>query len=104
MNLKKWVASRTVHEIHEANLARMHLRRKYNLTVKPTLNDPRYPKQALSAWAVFIKSRSSSPEIANEPVTTKFSKLAAEWKQMGAEERKVRIFARILLIPKVLVC
>jgi hypothetical protein len=87
--LRDWIQSRTVREIYEANLARHYLRRKFGIA-KSTFDDPRYPARPVNSWAAFVKSRYHGVSEAGDlNQQTKMVKLAQEWKQLSAEERKV---------------
>lgn len=86
---KKWVDSYTAQEIHDANLARLLLRRKYSAKVKPTIDDPRWPNKHMTPYVSYIKSRFHAPDLEAHNGKVRFTKIALEWKQLGAEERKV---------------
>jgi hypothetical protein len=87
--LKAFVESRTVYEIHEANLARSRLRTKHGKVGLLPFNDPRYPTRSLTSYFAFIKSRLRSPEFEGQLGQTRIVALAEQWKNMSAEERKV---------------
>ncbi|KAK4237861.1 hypothetical protein C8A03DRAFT_15621 [Achaetomium macrosporum] len=88
VNFQNWVDSHTAQEIRAANLARVQLRRKHGLTKYRAIPDARYPKQSMTAFVAYVKSR--FPSLDNDPsdAKTKMKTLAGEWKEMSAEERK----------------
>ncbi|KAK4128389.1 hypothetical protein N657DRAFT_19948 [Parathielavia appendiculata] len=87
--LRNWLDNYTPQQIHEANLARKQLRRKHKIQTRPTFDDPRYPSRPLNSYAAFVKSRFHVSGI-NDPTSAKSTllRIASEWKQLGAEERK----------------
>lgn len=85
---KNWVESHTVQEIRTANLARNMLRRAHSISAKSTIPDPRFPKRPLTPYMAYVKSRYPAPEFEGVPNPTRLSKISAEWKTRGPEERK----------------
>ncbi|KAK4158142.1 hypothetical protein C8A00DRAFT_39527 [Chaetomidium leptoderma] len=85
---RNWVDSYTAQEIHDANLARHLLRRKHSAKIKPTIDDPRFPNKHMSSYVAYMKSRFHAPDLEAHTGQVRFTKIAAEWKQLGAEERK----------------
>jgi hypothetical protein len=90
INRKAWVESYTVHQIHEANLARNLLRRKYSIRAKYAIPDPRFPTKYSSAYISHFKARAHAPEFqAIRSPQEKLKAIADEWKNLDAEGRKV---------------
>lgn len=100
ISTKNWVDGYTVHEIHEANLARQLLRRKYGVHTKPTIPDSRFPTKYMNAYVSHFKARALSPEyqgVANQQ--EKLKMIAEEWKQLSPEARKVCLNQSLLHFP-----
>ncbi|KAK3311277.1 uncharacterized protein B0T15DRAFT_68508 [Chaetomium strumarium] len=88
VKFQNWIDSHTPQEIRAANLARLQLRRKHGITKYRSIPDARYPKQNLTPFVAFVKSR--FPSMADDPshAKDKLMKIAVEWKGLSAEERK----------------
>lgn len=103
MALKNWVDSHTPWEIHVANRARMVLRRKYNVSARKTIPDPRYPKQPQTPFGIFLKAQHETRDFGDVTFTEAMSQIGAEWKKLTPEERKVWWNPiRLLLCPQLL--
>ncbi|KAK4099778.1 hypothetical protein N658DRAFT_487369 [Parathielavia hyrcaniae] len=89
--LREWIQTHPPQRIHDANLARKLLRRKHKASTGHFFADPRYPAKAMNSYAAFVKSRFHASDV-DDPTTSqaKLTKISAEWKQLSAEERKVR--------------
>jgi hypothetical protein len=90
INRKTWVDSYSVQQIHEANLARALLRRKYSIRAKHAIPDPRFPTKHVSAYISHFKARSRAPEFQSiASPQERLKAIADEWKHLDAEGRKV---------------
>ncbi|KAK4042101.1 hypothetical protein C8A01DRAFT_33865 [Parachaetomium inaequale] len=87
VTMRNWVDSYTPQQIRQANLARMQLRRKYNVGLK-LISDPRFPKSVLTGYMAYMKSRINDPEFAGLDGQARIVKISPGWKQLSAEERK----------------
>jgi hypothetical protein len=97
IRLEQWIASRPVDEIRKANLARLNLKRR-NIKTRSLLSDARYPKGPASPWSNFIKAKLGGTEFSGADRTARFRELAAEYKALTPEERKVCL--QILFSPR----
>jgi hypothetical protein len=91
VTFQNWVDSHTPQVIRAANLARQLLKRKHGITTYRTIPDARYPKQNMTPFIAFVKARFQSLANDSSSAKDKLLKIAAEWKGLSAEERKVRL-------------
>jgi hypothetical protein len=102
VTMRNWVDSYTPQQIRQANLARMYLRRKHGVSLK-LIPDPRFPKGVLTGYMVYMKSRMNDPEYEGLDGKAKILKISPGWKQLSAEERKVRPHPFMALVETTIV-
>ncbi|KAI0400297.1 hypothetical protein F4802DRAFT_499420 [Xylaria palmicola] len=89
---KAWVESHPVPEIHAANMARKHLKRKFDHPKGPLklIHDERLPKTPLSSFALFTKARwvSGDFSVGSLSLAEIAVKIGKEWKSLTPAERQ----------------
>ncbi|KAF2746461.1 hypothetical protein M011DRAFT_478078 [Sporormia fimetaria CBS 119925] len=87
-----WVHSYTVEQIHQANLARRHLKRIFSDKEKIAHTDPikddRRVKKAATGYSKFVSERASSGDFTGIKVTERFKLISNEWKALTADQKK----------------
>ncbi|PKS10586.1 hypothetical protein jhhlp_002340 [Lomentospora prolificans] len=84
---KTWVETYTAQEIHEANLARGRLNRKFNKSHRKIVDD-RQPKRPLTAYSLFVKARWASGQVNAASAADASKTLASEWKALPESEKQ----------------
>lgn len=84
---KTWVESHSAQEVHDANLARGRLNRKYKKSHRKIVDD-RQPKRASTAYSLFIKAKWASGEVSASSAADASKALAAEWKSLSESEKQ----------------
>ena len=84
---RQWIESHTPTVIHEANLARQHLKR---LGVHATpLQDHRQVKGLRTTYTYFYQSRMQTGDFRGLKVSEAAKLIGREWKGLSASEKKV---------------
>lgn len=85
-NYKKWVESHSIEAIYKANLARYRLTKLYNIKTRKIV-DERMPKRPVSAFAHYVKSRTSSFN-EGQTVSSVIKDIGSAWKSLSAADKK----------------
>ncbi|KAJ4295704.1 hypothetical protein N0V88_004406 [Collariella sp. IMI 366227] len=87
--LKDWVLKHPPVQIHEANLARTHLKRLGRPNTRThKLHDDRIPVKFKGSFMYYVKSRANSADVAHMSTVEKAGLLGREWRSLEAAERK----------------
>lgn len=78
--------SHTLAEIYKANLARNRLTKVYNIKTRRII-DERFPKRPVSAFAHYVKSRTSSFN-EGQTVASVIKGIGSAWKSLSAADKK----------------
>lgn len=84
---RQWIESHTPAIIHEANLARQHLKR-LGVSV-PQLQDHRQVKGPRGSYNYFHQSRTQSGDLRGLKVPEAAKLIGREWRGLSASEKKV---------------
>jgi outer membrane biosynthesis protein TonB len=98
-----WIQSHTPEQIHTANLARAQLRKKLVATKTGStrrhtakLIDARRGKRPTGPYLAFLKERYATGDMKGISVIEATRIIAAEWKALGASEKKVCALSVVL--------
>ncbi|KAL9071314.1 MAG: hypothetical protein Q9161_004330 [Pseudevernia consocians] len=83
---RQWIESHTPEIIHEANLARLHLKR-LGVNASP-LHDHRQVKGVRNAYSFFYQERMQSGDLRGLKVAEAAKLLGREWKSLQPHEKK----------------
>ncbi|KAI4121538.1 MAG: hypothetical protein LQ338_006307 [Usnochroma carphineum] len=84
----EWIRSFTPTQIHEANNARLQLKKKTKRTLWPKLVDERLVKGQRSSYNYFFTDRYKSGDFAGLKVSEASKLVGAEWRALSANEKQ----------------
>ncbi|KAL9045754.1 MAG: hypothetical protein Q9206_007235 [Seirophora lacunosa] len=84
----QWIRSFTPVQIHQANLARLQLRRKTK-KMWQKLEDERLVTGLRTSWSFFVAARFKSGDLAGLQVGEATKLMSSEWRALSADDKKV---------------
>ncbi|KAL8696398.1 MAG: hypothetical protein Q9201_007676 [Fulgogasparrea decipioides] len=85
---REWITSHTPSQIHEANNARILLRRRTKGTLWPKLQDERLVTRLKNSYNLFYTQRYRSGDFAGMKVTEAAKLIGSEWRGLSADEKQ----------------